>query len=64
MIRSDNGVEFTSKRFKQLVSDLGVIQQYSCPYTPAQNARVERKPIHLLNVARALHFQAHIPLVY
>lgn len=64
VIRSHNGGEFTSNKFKQLVNDLGVIQQFSYPHTRAQNARVERKHRHLLNVARALHFQANVPLIY
>ena len=60
-IRSDNGGEFLSTRFKTLLNSYGVIHHRSCPYTPQQNGIVERKHRHLLDTARSLMFQASLP---
>ena len=59
IFRSDNGGEFLS--LKSFFIDNGVFFQHSCVYTPQQNGVVERKPRHILQVARALKFQAQLP---
>lgn len=63
-IRSDNGSEFLSKQIQQWFHDNGIIHQRSCVATPQQNGLVERKHRHLLDVARALRFQANLPLSF
>ena len=42
----------------------GIIHQTSCVQTPQQNDIVERKHRHLLEITRALSFQANLPLKF
>ncbi|CAH9142456.1 unnamed protein product [Cuscuta epithymum] len=60
IVRSDNGTEF--KCMQPYFDTHGILFQTSCVHTPQQNGRVERKHRHILNVARALMFQASLPI--
>lgn len=64
VIRSNNGLEFFNSQCSSLFTSLGIIHQSSCVYTPQQNGVAERKHMHLLEMARALRFQAHAPLKF
>ncbi|KAK9050950.1 hypothetical protein SSX86_027575 [Deinandra increscens subsp. villosa] len=59
--RCDNGGEFTSNRMLKFYADQGIVLETTCPHTPQQNGVVERKHRHLLEVARALRFEANLP---
>ena len=61
-IQSDNGSDFTSNPMRRFYSEKGNVHQTSCVGTLQQNARVERKHRHILNVARALRFHANMSL--
>jgi hypothetical protein len=58
-VRSDNGTEV--KSLLSFFSTLGILFQSSCTSTPQQNGVVERKHRHILNIGRALRFQANLP---
>ena len=60
VLRSDNGQEFLC--LKDFYAQHGMLHQTSCVDTPQQNGRVERKHKHVLNVARALRFQANLSI--
>ena len=47
---------------KFLFKELGILHQRSYVHTPHQNGSAERKHLNLLEVARFLRFQWHIPL--
>lgn len=61
VLRSDNGGEYTSHKFKEHLANHGIIHQTSCPYTPQQNGVAERKNRHLMEVARSIMFHSHVP---
>lgn len=42
VLRSDNGLVFTSRRYTTTVSAYGLTQEFITPYTPEQNGLVER----------------------
>nr|KYP64905.1 Retrovirus-related Pol polyprotein from transposon TNT 1-94 [Cajanus cajan] len=62
VVRSDNGTEFVC--MDSYFQNHGIVHETSCTGTPQQNGRVERKNRHILNVARALRFQAHLPIKF
>jgi len=61
-VRSDNGTEFMC--LTKFFRENGIAHERSCVSTPEQNGRVERKHRHILNVARALRFQAGLPIEF
>lgn len=61
-IRSHNGTNFMclTNRFREKE----IHHETSCVGTRNQNGRVKRKHMHILNIARALQFQANLPIEF
>nr|KYP48432.1 Retrovirus-related Pol polyprotein from transposon TNT 1-94 [Cajanus cajan] len=57
--RSDNAKELA---FKEYFSKKGIMHQFSCVERPQQNSVMERKHLHILNIARGLMFKFNVPL--
>ena len=53
-IRSDNGTEFKNKYFSKFCLQYGIQHQFTIPYNPQQNGRVERLNGTLINATKAL----------
>jgi len=49
---------------KEFYGEQGILHQESCVNTPQQNRRVKRKHLNIMNVARALHFQANLRIEF
>jgi hypothetical protein len=64
ILRSDNALEYTQSSVASFCADRGIIHQTSCVHTSQQNGVAERKHRHLLDVARTLMFNMHVPKQY
>lgn len=60
-LRTDNGIKFS---LPSLYASKGINHQRSCVETPQHNGSIERKHQHLLNVGRALLYQAKLSKTY
>lgn len=63
-IRSNNGTEFTSTNFQNIVHLNGIHHQLTCTYTPQHNGRAERKHRYIPEMAKSLMIQSNIPLKF
>jgi hypothetical protein len=60
-VRCDNGGEFTAERFKQLLAKNGIASMNIPPAAHAQNGRVERVHLTVLNMVRTLLIDSKLP---
>ncbi|KAG8491216.1 hypothetical protein CXB51_014346 [Gossypium anomalum] len=60
-LRTDNGAEYLSERFKRLCEQAGIQHQLTTVYTPQQNGVCERKNRTVMDIARCLLFQSKLP---
>ena len=59
-LRSDNAKEYMFEQFQSFIFQNDILHRTSCVDT-SQNGFVERKNINLLEAARAISFQMHVP---
>lgn len=62
MVRTDNWTKFVNSVCTDVFNNQGLIHQKTCPYTPQQNGVAERKHRYILQITRAIRFQAGIPI--
>lgn len=60
-IRSDRGGEYMAGELKQFFRTKGIATQYTAPYSPQQNGVAERKNRTLIEMARCMLTDAHLP---
>lgn len=60
-IRSDNGTEYTSEKFRNLLVSNRIKHETSAPYSPHQNGTAERGWRSLFEMARCLLIEAKLP---
>ncbi|KAI3673709.1 hypothetical protein L6452_39837 [Arctium lappa] len=57
-------MEFVNQTVRKIFDDNGTFHRFSCPYTPQQNGRAERKHRHIVETGLAMLFNAHVPGSY
>ena len=60
-MRSDNGGEYISNKFKSLLTRHGIKHELSAPHSPHQNGTAERNWRTLFDMARALLIESGLP---
>ncbi|KAI0995474.1 hypothetical protein K3495_g12705 [Podosphaera aphanis] len=63
ILATDNGTEYTSKRFKTLLDNKGIVHQPSPVYTKEPNGIIERVNRTILNKIRCMLEQAKLPKI-
>lgn len=60
VLRTDNGLEYVNKKFKQFCADNGIKHETSTIYTPQQNGIAERNNRTILEKARCMLIDANL----
>ncbi|GJU52630.1 putative RNA-directed DNA polymerase [Tanacetum coccineum] len=63
-LRSDKGGEYLSQEFKDYLSENGIVQNLTSPYTPQQNGVSERRNRTLLDMVRSMFNLTTLPLSF
>nr|GEX12428.1 retrotransposon protein, putative, Ty1-copia subclass [Tanacetum cinerariifolium] len=63
-LRSDRDGEYLSQEFKDYLSENGIVQNLTSPYTPQQNGVFERRNRTLLDMVRSMFNLTTLPLSF
>jgi transposase InsO family protein len=63
-IHTDNGAEFTSQAFQQLLADYSILANKIPPDAHSQNGRVEQAHLTILRAVRTLLTNTSLPLTF
>ena len=63
-LRSDNGTEYTSRKFEDYLVKEGIQHQLTVPYTPEQNGVSESRNRTLMEMERCLLYEKKMPLKF
>ncbi|KAL4290940.1 hypothetical protein GQ457_14G017910 [Hibiscus cannabinus] len=61
VLRTDNGGEYVSNEFNDFCRDSGILHQLTVPRTPQQNGACEMRNRTVLEMARCMLFEKHLP---
>ncbi|KAL4324140.1 hypothetical protein GQ457_11G003170 [Hibiscus cannabinus] len=64
VLRTDNGGEYVSNEFNDFCKDSGILHQLTVPRTPQQNGVYERRNRTILEMARCMLFEKHLPKLF
>ena len=61
-IRTDQGTEFKSNHFEDILLKNNIRHEFSSPYSPHQNSRIERQWRSLFDMVRCLLIDSNVPI--
>ena len=60
ILRSDNGIKYTSAKFNQFWEDSDIQHQLTNPYTPQQDGVSERRNKYILEMMRCMLYEKNL----
>jgi transposase InsO family protein len=63
-LRSDRGGEYLNQDFKDFLTENGIVQNLTAPYTPQQNGVCERRNRTLLDMVQSMYNLTNLPLSF